>query len=124
MKTDPAATTLNQLDRGTSNLISGDVPECVAALGNGPEIQVYGSPGLTYTLLGHYLIDELRVWAFPWDGAPELGDPVRTPGGSHEWDSRPALGAASAARLRHASAGPQPAQGSGTGDAKCRTVNA
>ena len=102
MKTGPAATTLSQLDRGTSSLIGRDVPECVAALesGNGPEIQVYGSPGLTYTLLGHYLIDELRVWAFPWDGAPELGDPVRTPGGSHEWDSRPALGAASAARLR------------------------
>ena len=75
MKTDPAATTLNQLDRGNSNLISGDVAECVAALksGNGPEIQVHGSPGLIYTLLRHYLIDELRVRVFRWDSAPELG---------------------------------------------------
>jgi len=87
VKTDPAATTLNQLDRDNSNLISGDVPECVAALksGNGPEIQVPGSPGLIYTLLGHYLIDELRVWAFPWYSAPELGDPVGAPGGSRKW---------------------------------------
>ena len=87
VKTDPAATTLNQLDRGTSNLISGDVPECVAALesGNGPEIQVHGGPGLIYTLPGHYPIDELRVWALPWYSAPELGDPVRAPGGSRKW---------------------------------------
>ena len=68
MKADPAATTLNQLDRGNSNLISGDVAECVAALksGNGPEIQVHGGPGLIYPLPGHHLIDELSVRAFPW----------------------------------------------------------
>src|SRR5215831_11038972 len=87
VKTDPAATTLNQLDRDNPNLISGDVPEYVTALKseNGPGIQVRGSAGLIYTLLGHYLIDELRVWAFPWYSAPELGDPVRAPGGSHKW---------------------------------------
>jgi len=68
VKTGPAATTLSQLDRGTSSLIGRDVPECVAALesGNGPEIQVHGGPGLIYTLPGHYLIDELSVRAFPW----------------------------------------------------------
>ena len=40
MKTGPASRTLTQLDRDNPNLISGDVPECVAAFksGNGPEI--------------------------------------------------------------------------------------
>ena len=33
--------------------------------GDGPEIQVHGSPGLIQTLLEHDLVDELRIWIFP-----------------------------------------------------------
>ena len=62
-----ASTTLERLEWSNSTLITGDVPEYVAKLKreDGPEIQVHGSPGLIQTLLGHDLIDELRVWIFP-----------------------------------------------------------
>lgn len=62
-----ASRTLTKADWNNSTLISGDVPEYVAALKtqDGPEIQVHGSPGLMQTLLTHDLIDELRLWIFP-----------------------------------------------------------
>jgi dihydrofolate reductase len=62
-----ASTTLDHVDWSNSTLIAGDVAEYVRALkrGDGPEIQVHGSPGLIQTLLGHDLVDELRVWTFP-----------------------------------------------------------
>jgi dihydrofolate reductase len=62
-----ASTTLEQVDWSNSTLITGDVPEYVAALKeqDGPEIQVHGSPGLIQTLLRHDLIDELRLWIYP-----------------------------------------------------------
>jgi len=62
-----ASMTLDRVEWNNSTLISGDVAEYVEALKreDGPEIQVHGSPGLIQTLLGHDLIDELRVWIFP-----------------------------------------------------------
>ncbi len=50
-----------------STLLSGDVPEAVAALKarDGGELQVHGSAGLIQTLLQHGLVDELRVLTFP-----------------------------------------------------------
>jgi dihydrofolate reductase len=62
-----ASTTLRQLEWRNSVLIEGDVAAYVAELkrGDGPEIQVHGSPGLIQTLLEHDLIDEFRVWIFP-----------------------------------------------------------
>jgi dihydrofolate reductase len=62
-----ASRTLERADWNNSTLITGDVAEYVTALkeGDGPEIQVHGSPGLIQTLLEHDLIDEFRVWIFP-----------------------------------------------------------
>ena len=62
-----ASTTLDELDWSNSTLIEGDVADYVSALkgGDGPEIQVHGSPGLIQTLLEHDLIDEFRIWIFP-----------------------------------------------------------
>jgi dihydrofolate reductase len=62
-----ASTTLQEVDWNNSILISGDVPDYVAALKSedGPEIQLHGSPGLIQTLLQHDLIDEYRMWIFP-----------------------------------------------------------
>jgi len=62
-----ASTTLEKVEWNNSTLITGDVPEYVAALKgqDGPEIQVHGSPGLIQTLLEHDLIDEFRIWIFP-----------------------------------------------------------
>ena len=62
-----ASRTLDRVEWNNSTLISGDVAAYVEALKreDGPEIQVHGSPGLIQTLLGHDLIDELRVWIFP-----------------------------------------------------------
>ena len=67
-----AARTLRQLDRDHATLISGDVPEhsTPPKSENGPQIQVHGSPGPICTLLGHYLVEELRVWILPWYAAP------------------------------------------------------
>jgi len=58
---------LKKVEWNNSTLITGDVPEYVAALKgqDGPEIQVHGSPGLIQTLLEHDLIDEFRIWIFP-----------------------------------------------------------
>ncbi len=62
-----ASTTLEQLGRNNSTLITGDVADYVTTLKteDGPEIQVHGSPGLIQTLLQHDLIDEYRMWIFP-----------------------------------------------------------
>ena len=62
-----AATTLDRVEWNNSTLISGDIAEYVEALkrGEGPEIQVHGSPGLIQTLLEHDLIDAFRIWSFP-----------------------------------------------------------
>jgi dihydrofolate reductase len=62
-----ASTTLKRVDWQNSTLIPGDVAEYVAALksGDGPEIQVHGSPGLVQTLLENDLVDEFRMWIFP-----------------------------------------------------------
>ena len=62
-----ASTTLKSVEWSNSTLIEGDVPEYVRELkgGDGPEIQVHGSPGLIQTLLEHDLVDELRTWIFP-----------------------------------------------------------
>jgi len=63
-----ASTTLDNLEWNNSTLITGDVADYVANLKSqdGPEIQVHGSPGLIQTLLEHDLIDEFRMWIFPW----------------------------------------------------------
>jgi dihydrofolate reductase len=62
-----ASTTLKSVEWANSTLIEGDVPGYVRELkgGDGPEIQVHGSPGLIQTLLEHDLVDELRTWIFP-----------------------------------------------------------
>jgi dihydrofolate reductase len=62
-----ASTTRSELEWNNSTLIDGDVAGYVGELkrGDGPEIQVHGSPGLIQTLLKHDLIDELRVLIFP-----------------------------------------------------------
>jgi dihydrofolate reductase len=62
-----ASTTRTELEWSNSTLIEGDVAGYVTELkrGDGPEIQVHGSPGLVQTLLKHDLIDELRLLIFP-----------------------------------------------------------
>jgi dihydrofolate reductase len=62
-----ASTTLKRVEWSNSTLIEGDVADYVRELkaGDGPEIQVHGSPGLIQTLLEHDLVDELRTWIFP-----------------------------------------------------------
>jgi dihydrofolate reductase len=62
-----ASRTLTSLDWENSRLIEGEVPEGIRALKaqDGPELQVHGSANLIQTLLGHGLIDELRLWIFP-----------------------------------------------------------
>jgi dihydrofolate reductase len=62
-----ASTTLDRVEWNNATLIEGDVAAFVAALkeGDGPELQVHGSPGLVQTLLANDLVDELRVWTFP-----------------------------------------------------------
>ena len=62
-----ASTTLKRVEWSNSTLIEGDVADYVRELkgGNGPEVQVHGSPGLIQTLLEHDLVDELRTWIFP-----------------------------------------------------------
>ena len=62
-----ASTTRTELEWENSTPIEGDVAAYVAELkeGDGPEIQVHGSPGLVQTLLRSDLIDELRILIFP-----------------------------------------------------------
>jgi dihydrofolate reductase len=62
-----ASRTLEAVEWSNSTLIEGDVADYVRELkaGDGPELQVHGSPGLIQTLLEHDLIDEYRLWLFP-----------------------------------------------------------
>jgi dihydrofolate reductase len=62
-----ASRTLDAVQWQNSTLLEGDAAEAVARLKeeDGPEIQVHGSGNLIQTLLGHDLVDELRVWIFP-----------------------------------------------------------
>jgi hypothetical protein len=108
VKAGPPSRTPGQLGQGDSAPISGDVPEHAAALKaqNGPGARGHGSAGLIETLLGQYLIDELRAWIFacacerageiepgslasgepePAGDRAERGGLARGPGGSHKW---------------------------------------
>ncbi len=62
-----ASTTRTELEWNNSTVIEGDVADYAAELkrGDGPEIQVHGSPGLIQTLLRNDLIDELWILIFP-----------------------------------------------------------
>ncbi len=62
-----ASRTLDTVEWANSTLLEGDVAEAVARLkqADGPEIQVHGSSDLIQTLLGHDLVDELRLMIFP-----------------------------------------------------------
>ncbi|HEU5288402.1 MAG TPA: dihydrofolate reductase family protein [Candidatus Limnocylindria bacterium] len=62
-----ASRTLKEVAWRNSTLLQGDVAEAVARLkrSEGEEIQVHGSGDLIQTLLGHDLVDELRLWFFP-----------------------------------------------------------
>ena len=62
-----ASRTLKNVDWNNSALITGEVPEYVAALKDkaGPEIQVHGSGNLIQTLIKHDLIDEYQLLIFP-----------------------------------------------------------
>jgi dihydrofolate reductase len=62
-----ASNTLEDLDWENSQLIEGEVPEAVATLKEQPGkgLIVYGSGGLTNTLMEHDLIDEYRLWVHP-----------------------------------------------------------
>ena len=62
-----ASRTLDTLGWENSTLLEGDAAEAVARLKaeEGPDLLVNGSSGLVQTLLGHDLVDELRVWTFP-----------------------------------------------------------
>ena len=62
-----ASRTLETADWSNSVLIRGDVAEYVRSVkaGDGPDLQVHGSPGLLQTLLRHELVDEFRMWIFP-----------------------------------------------------------
>lgn len=62
-----ASRTLETAEWNNSTLLEGDVTDAVAKLKaqEGGEIQVHGSGGLLQTLLGHDLVDALRLWWFP-----------------------------------------------------------
>jgi len=51
-----------------SVLIEGDAAEGIAPLKkeDGPELQVHGSGNLIQTLLSHNLVDQYRLWVFPF----------------------------------------------------------
>ena len=59
--------TLDKLAWNNSHLLRGDVAGEVAKLKTqeGGELQVHGSGHLLQTLLGHDLVDTLRIWFFP-----------------------------------------------------------
>lgn len=62
-----ASKTLDRVDWNNSTLLEGDVVEEVRKLkaDDGDEVQVHGSSDLLQTLLGHDLVDTLRIWQFP-----------------------------------------------------------
>jgi dihydrofolate reductase len=62
-----ASRTLEAVEWENSTLLGDDVPAAIARLKeeDGPELQVHGSCDLLQTLLGHGLVDELRIWTFP-----------------------------------------------------------
>jgi dihydrofolate reductase len=62
-----ASRTLDRVTWNNSTLLKADVTEEVAKLKaqEGGEIQVHGSGDLLQTLLGHDLIDTVRIWQFP-----------------------------------------------------------
>ena len=62
-----ASRTLDTLTWNNSSLLQGGIAEAVARLKTeeGGEIQVHGSGNLLQTLLGHDLVDTLRLWQFP-----------------------------------------------------------
>ena len=66
MPKDVVTTTLTELDWNATAL-SGDVPQAVATLKEGPggPILVAGSATLVRTLLTHRLVDELRLMIYP-----------------------------------------------------------
>jgi dihydrofolate reductase len=63
-----ASSTLEEpLDWSNSSLIKGDVAEAVAKLKDEPgqDLLMFSSVGLMHALMGHGLIDELRLWVHP-----------------------------------------------------------
>jgi dihydrofolate reductase len=62
-----ASRTLDSVRWSNARLLEGDVVEAIAKLKaqDGGELQVHGSSGLLQTLLGHDLVDTLRIWQFP-----------------------------------------------------------
>lgn len=71
-----------------AKVIEGDVAEEVGRLKveDGGDIVMYGSTNLMYTLMRHDLIDEYRIWVYPWCWGP-AGRTQGPPPGQH-----PALG--------------------------------
>jgi dihydrofolate reductase len=61
------STTLTEPSWQHTEVISGDVPGAIRALkaGDGPELEVLGSPGLIQTLLAHDLVDEFAMIIYP-----------------------------------------------------------
>ncbi|MEV6651621.1 dihydrofolate reductase family protein [Streptomyces sp. NPDC051219] len=62
-----ASTTLDKADWHNSTVLSGNVPEKVAALKKefDRELQIHGSATLAQSLMAHDLIDEYRLLVFP-----------------------------------------------------------
>jgi dihydrofolate reductase len=63
-----ASTTLSEpLEWQSSTLLRGDLREAVSALKSedGRDLHVIGSPGLVHSLMGHGLLDELRLMIDP-----------------------------------------------------------
>jgi dihydrofolate reductase len=61
------SSTLGEPEWNNSTVLTGDVVEEVAKLGQGPDrnIVVHGSAQLVQTLIEHDLVDELRLMVFP-----------------------------------------------------------
>lgn len=62
-----ATNSLSEPGWNNARVISGDIPEQIAALKqqDGPLLQVHGSWQLIQALLAHGLVDEYRIWTFP-----------------------------------------------------------